>query len=389
MSTTLAPRAAAPALSLERLAPYVARALGMAAGDVVQAFRPATPRDLPAIADLRRAVAGGSLWWDDERFLRWRYFDGTSGDSVPRYWVFEHGARLLGGVGLEPVTLVVDGVPHPAVRSLDIMVHPSVDGLGIGALINLLLFARHPIMLVIGTSERSRSLIGRMFVEVTALGVSKLVLRSRPVLDSHLRPRMAVPIVAPVVDLLLRLRRLATRRAPARHLRVERLSAFDEAATALAARGEGPGRIIVRRTAEYLNWRFMENPRCAHVIFGAFHAGRLVGYIVTRFNTARPNPRAEAEIVDWLVDGVAVPEAAAAVMGVLLETALDDLRRQGASIVRQLTSDADSLRLARGHGFIPRPGERLPFFIHAGTPVLSERLAGGGWYLTGCDFDVD
>ncbi|MDR7420456.1 MAG: GNAT family N-acetyltransferase [Armatimonadota bacterium] len=389
MSAILAPRAAAQALSVDRLAPHVARALGMATSQVLEAFRPAAPGDLPAILDLRRAVAGNGLWWDDERFLRWRYFDGMPGSERGPYWVFEHDGRLLGCVGLEPVTLVVDGVPHPSVRSLDIMVHPSVDGLGIGALINLLLFRRYPLMLVTGTSERSRSLIGRMFSEVTALGASKLLLRSRSVLEGRLEPHLAVSIAAPVVDALLRLRRLAGRRVRRYGLRVARLAAFDDDVDALAGHSERAGRIIVRRTSRYLNWRFVSNPRCSHAIFGAFQGNRLAGFIVTRFNTARPNPRGEAEIVDWLVDDEASPEEADAVMAALLEAGLGYLERQGASIVRQLTSDAESQRRTRGHGFVLRPDERLPFFIHAEEAALHQRLARGGWYLTGCDFDVD
>jgi hypothetical protein len=389
MSATRAARAGGQALSVERLAPHIGRALGMPPDRVVESFRPAAPADLSAILALRRRVAGDDLWWDDERFLRWRYFDPVLGGGSIPYWVFEHDGRILGAVGLEPVTLVVDGVPCPAVRSLDIMVHPAVDGLGIGAFINLLLFTRYPLMLVMGTSERSRSLIGRMFSEVAALGVSKLVLRSRPVLEGRLRPRLAVPVVAPLVDTLLRLRRLANRRPGAGNVHVVRIATFDEEVTALARRAEQRGRIIVRRTAEYLNWRFVENPRCAHAIFGARRGDRFVGYLVTRFNTARPNPRGEAEIVDWIVDEPATPEEADAVMAAMLEAGLDDLARRGACIVRQLASDAQSHRRACGRGFVPRPDERLPFFIHAGDPALAERLAGGGWYLTGCDFDVD
>lgn len=389
MSATLAPRGAAQSLSLERLAPYVGRALGMTATDVIEGFRPAVPDDLPAMLDLRRAVAAGGLWWDDERFLRWRYFEATPGTGRGPYWVFERGGQLLGGVGLEPVTLVVDGVPHAAVRSLDIMVHPAVDGLGIGALMNLLLFTRHPLILVMGTSERSRSLIGRMFAEVTALGVSKLVLRSRPVLEGRLESDLAVAVAAPIVDALLALRRWTTRRVAARDLQVAHLAVFDDDVTALASRGERSGRIIVRRTAGYLNWRFVGNPRCTHAIFGAFCRGRLAGYLVTRFNTARPNPRGEAEIVDWLVDDGATQEEAEVVMAALLQAGVDHLRARGASIVRQLASDPESHRLARRHGFVPRPDERLPFFVHAGDPGLYERLAASQWYLTGCDFDVD
>ncbi len=357
MTATLAPGAAARALTVERMAPIVGRALGMSAADVVEAFRPATAADLRAILDLRRAVAGDDLWWDDERYLRWRYFDGVPADGHAPCWVFEHGGRLLGCVGLEPVTLVVDGTPHPAVRSLDIMVQPAVDGLGIGALINLLLFGRYPLILVTGTSQRSRSLIGRMFAEVAALGVSKLILRSRPVLEGRLRPRLAVQAAAPIADVLLRLRRLAARRAAARDVCVRRLAAFDEEVTALVARGERAGRIVVKRTARYLNWRFVSNPRCAHTIFGAFRDGRLAGFIVTRFNTARPNPRGEAEIVDWFVDCDAPPEEAGAVMGALLEAGVDDLERQRASIVRHLTSDEESQRQARDRGFVLRPSD--------------------------------
>src|SRR5262245_26596665 len=102
-----------------------------------RAYRPALASEIPEILTLRRKV-NGEMWWDDRRFVEWRYFSRlTDAKDVP-YWVFVHDGEVLGACGLEPVTLVIDGQPVSAVRTLDIMVRPDLDGLGLGVFMNLM-----------------------------------------------------------------------------------------------------------------------------------------------------------------------------------------------------------------------------------------------------------
>ena len=156
----------------------------------------------------------------------------------------------------------------------------------------------------------------------------------------------------------------------------------------LSRRCELSGRLIVRRSDEYLNWRFVENPRCRHHIFGAFRGDELEGYAVTRLNLARPNPRRQAEVVDWLAKPVTHP--ADSVLPSLIQTGIEPLIREGAGIVSCAGVTDDLAPAMAATGFRFRPAERLPFFVRAADPDVHHRLTSGcGWYLTRGDWDVE
>jgi len=190
------------------------------------------------------------------------------------------------------------------------------------------------------------------------------------------------------LDLVLAITRSRYRVAPPPGLNFQEIEAFDTRVDELSRTGERPGRVMVRRSAEYLNWRFVANPRCHHRIFAAFRGSRLDGYVVTRFNRARPNPRREAEIVDWL----ATPTVSAndSVLPALIQTGVDALIREGAEIVSCAAAAADVAGAMEATGFRFRPGERLPFFVRATEPAVHDRLSSANsWFLTRGDLDVE
>jgi hypothetical protein len=350
------------------------------------ACRPARESELLQILALRRRV-NPTMWWDDERFVTWRYFSRTTEAGEVPYWVFVRENEVLAGCGLEPVTIVVDGSPMSAVRSLDIMVRPDLDGLGLGALLNMALFRHFAVVLVTGSNERSHALLMRMFQHVTDLRFWKAPLRARAVVDGKASLGVATPIVAAPIDLLLSLRRSIARVAPPPGVTVERMARFDARVADLSRRCERKGRLIVRRSHEYLNWRFVNNPRCAYQVFGAFVGTRLDGYVVTRFNCARPNPRRVAEVVDWLAP--AESEAVPSVLPALVQAGVDALHEAGAGIVTCAAATTEG-RALETIGFRFRAAERIPFFVKAADPSLHGRLSmGDDWFLTRLDYDVE
>ena len=283
---------------LERLGPPLARTLGLSLEGLLEAFRPATAADGPAIFALRRAVIGNALWWDDEQFVRWRYFDAEFGGHPRPCWVLTLGNEIVGFVGLEPVVLVVDGRPYEATRTLDIMVRRDFEGRGIGGFMNLVLLQRFPVSMVTGSNAESHRLIGRSWQHILDLCGWKLPIASSQYLDRHLG-RIGSMMLAPAADWALALDR-RRRRSTHPSLEIREIAAFDESLTSLSAQVEGPGQIGVRRSPDYLNWRYFRNPRCAYRVVAGLLDGVLAGYVVTRFNLRRPNPGRQAEIVDWL-----------------------------------------------------------------------------------------
>jgi hypothetical protein len=325
------------------------------------------------------------MWWDDRTFVEWRYFSRRTSAGEAPYWIFVWHGDVVGACGLEPVTLVVDGVPVAATRTLDIMVRPDLDGRGLGAFMNLVLFKHFPITLVTGSNARSHQMLTRLFHHTTDLTVWKTPIRARAVIGEKVNLGFVTPLVTSPLDLLLAVTRSRYRVKSPRGWKFEEIEAFDSRIDDLSRARERPGSVLVRRSEEYLNWRFVRNPRCRHRIFAAYHGSRLDGYVVTRFNLARPNPRREAEIVDWLANG-----ENESVLPALIQAGVDALVRDGAEIVSCAAAAADVVPAMEATGFRFRPGERLPFFVRATDPVVHRRLSSAqDWFLTRGDLDVE
>jgi hypothetical protein len=372
--------------SFENLVPYVSQAFGLTPDELEGAYRPATESDLPRILALRRDVTR-DMWWDDGAFVRWRYFGRRTSDGAIPYWVFELRGEIIGACGLEPVILVVDGNAVHAARTMDIMVRPDIEGRGLGTFMNLALFRQFPITLVTGSNRSSHELLSRMFHHTLDLVFWKTLITSRELVNERLSAGPLSGVITAGADLVLGILRRRHRTAPPTGLQIRPLARFDGDVDALSQSFEQPGRIIVRRNADYLNWRFIENPRCRYRVFGAFADGTLEGYMVTRFNVARPNPRREGEIVDWLARGAAAPDSP---LPALVMAAVDDLASAGAGFVTCAAYGAEIEAAADANGFWFREGQRIPFFVRASSATLHKRLASApGWFLTRGDLDVE
>jgi hypothetical protein len=195
-------------------------------------------------------------------------------------------------------------------------------------------------------------------------------------------------LITSAADVLLSIVRSRHNVSPQPEISLRELSRFDDDVTRLVIRCERPGRIHVRRTAEYLNWRFFDNPRCDYRVYGAFDKGQLNAYVVTRLNLVRPNPRREGEIVDWMVDPD--PDAAHRSLPPLLAFALGDLKKAGAGLITCAEHGADVTHAAEANGFVLRDAQRIPFFVRASSPRMHARLTkDAGWFLTRADLDVE
>jgi hypothetical protein len=371
--------------SFDNLIPYVSQSLGRTTEELEHACRPAVEADLPRVMALRRAVTA-QTWWNDEEYVRWRYFRLRTADGSIPYWICEYAGEILGACGLEPVTLAVDGQPLSAVRGMDIMVRPDIDGRGLGTFMNVMLFRRFPVIIVTGSNSASHHLLSRMYQYTLDLVFWKTLIESRELID-RLKVGPLSPVLATGANVVLGMQRRHRRAPVPPGMEIRILPRFDAQVTHLALRLEQPGRVIVRRSEEYLNWRFIENPRCRYTVFGAFVKGVLEGYMVTRLNLARFNPRREGEIVDWLAIGASSPTSS---LPALLSAAVDHLVDAGAGLVTCAGHGAEIEPAADSQGFRFREGQRIPFFVKADSPTVHRRLSSApGWFLTRGDLDVE
>ena len=146
--------------------------------------------------------------------------------------------------------------------------------------------------------------------------------------------------------------------------------------SALARRVGVAHGICGERSAEYLNWRYLDSPLERHELLTARSDGTLMGYVaVTR-----------EERVATLVDVFSVADEA--ISSALLRHAVARLWTQGIADVRVAVVAPDPwlARLTR-IGFRPR-GE-APVVVHAlpGAGLVSTMLQHSTWFLTHGDRD--
>ena len=140
---------------------------------------------------------------------------------------------------------------------------------------------------------------------------------------------------------------------------------------------------MVRRDADYLNWRFIDNPSRMHRVFGLWSrdGAQLCGYVVIQV------PREDSKA--WLVDLLAEDEEAEAAC---VAVALEEAERLGASICQANAIDGSHWQLLLSRcGFLPpKKGNHLIVILHTHDPdhpLLQCASKVSEWYLTDGDRD--
>jgi hypothetical protein len=390
--------AAAAAPDLGRLSRALARLLRIPEPQMPSCLVAAGEPDLDGIVRMRREVLGDEITWDDQRYLRWRYrLDGApveaigGGGEASRLWLFKHGAEIKGCLGAEEVAVAAGGGQIRALRFMDLMVLPRLNGIGIGAWMNLRLLERVEVGISIGGSDQSIGMIGRLFHRMPDRLIWSLPVHTGPFLAARWPWTRRLPAASRLLDMGLAARRLVTRTRTRAHARGRGRAPLEVIETpepdpsiaalcdTMAARA---GLVLVPRTAARWRWRYLENPRRRYRLFAARSGGRTVAALAAR------EKGEVAELVDWLWDGALDEPDARGVLVGLLGTAIERLAAGGASRVRALTYDALSADVCRQLGMFPRGG-RAAYAVRARPAAREAELTAGPWFVTLGDSDGD
>jgi Acetyltransferase (GNAT) domain len=149
-------------------------------------------------------------------------------------------------------------------------------------------------------------------------------------------------------------------------------SEFDGLADRVAARSG----LCVRRSSEYLNWRYVENPYKKHELMLARRDGALQGFVILSQN------REDGEIVDVFGEDERVVRR-------LIDTAVELFRRRGVVTVSvELVDTHPWKELFKKSSFHPR--ESKPFIVYTSRTGVSPFGNNGlnqTWFITGGDRD--
>jgi len=173
--------------------------------------------------------------------------------------------------------------------------------------------------------------------------------------------------------------RLDAARTSFRHAVIDR---FPDEVAELSRAVEARFAFMLRRDADYLNWRFVRTPLRMHRVIGIYEGSKFAGYAVVQL------PRKDSG-VGYLVDALGRDDHA--VLAAIGE-GLDELERAGASVVEATAIDGSwwNTRLVEGGFLAPKEEHHLTVILH----VNDERHAlcaaardASAWYFTDGDRD--
>ncbi|MBL8862867.1 MAG: GNAT family N-acetyltransferase [Planctomycetes bacterium] len=352
-------------------------------------LRACTSADRGAQARLFNAVFKKGV---DERGLAWRYDQSPHGASLSFAQVAPDG-QFVAGYACSPRRAVPAGDESraaPIGETGDVMTHPDWRKRGLfSALDRAALDAARrrgwPVVFGLPNRRSAHIFLELGWERVGTLRPWTFVMRADPAARRERARQGRVRGWLAGLDARAGRRARARLRATAARtgaLRVAPLDAFPAEVADLSRAVEPRFALMVRRDADYLDWRFLRAPAGLFRALGLFEGTRLAAYTVIQV----PRP---GQSGGYLVDVLGRDEAA---VDAAVEAGLAALERAGASFVTATAIDGSwwSARLAASGFRAPKPADHLTVIVHVhdpGHPLAAAAREPSRWYLTDGDRD--
>src|SRR5215831_11585207 len=255
------------------------------------------PDDRRAVEGLYRRVFGSDaaeasrLRWD------WQYRRNPNNPGgEPEIWVAREGPAIIGQYATMPVRLTVKGTEVKGSWGMDVMVAPERQRRGLGEVLFRTWDRNVGASLGLGLSDSSY----RLFQKLHWPDVGPVPCFVKPLSRRALRrPHWPVALNRFVSYVTLPWIKLVARSKPMQG-EVQVIRQFDESFTRLWDRVQPHFGFAVRRSASYLNWKYIQAPHVRYHIAALTRDGETAGYVVYR-HVQEPRGRVTV-LVDFLAD---------------------------------------------------------------------------------------
>jgi hypothetical protein len=264
------------------------------------------------------------------------------------------------------------------------IVDPARRSLGLGPLLMRELIRQYDVTLVVGASAAARQILPRL--GFTPLGDLR---RHVCVID----PRATAELTATDSDRWLGVR--ARDERDTGNSGVTRVDRFEPVVDGLWDAVWGSDGAGTRRSAAFLNWRYVDHPTFDYRLFQAVDSQGIAGFAVYRIESVQSLSMRIGRVVEFVCK--AGGEAA------LLPAVVQDARTEGVALMDVFCSSSRVAPALDRHGWVPEhalpapipvlfqppvPGRRgIPFLGHFGRCRASADI--DHWYVTKGDGDQD
>ncbi|MBI4538171.1 MAG: GNAT family N-acetyltransferase [Gemmatimonadetes bacterium] len=331
---------------------------------------------------LEQGYAGRETKLSPERW-RWQYLENPRQQGPELCtWVARIGGAIVGQRPTMPTVLKIGDEYYDAHWASDFLVHPDYQGSGVGSRLMESVHREADIFLTLDSSPASRRIYAKLgfawmgFVPrlVRVCDPGRLALKAG--LLGRMAGRMAGAALVRAWDWRSG-RRAAV--ASARGVEVERAESFGAWADELWERVRGHYRVMTKRDATFLNWRYTASRDFCRIL--VVRRGPLsTGYLVYRI--------VEGGGRGFLSDLLGAPDDGAS-LDLLIARALEELRAEGVAAVETFALHPALRRRLRAHGFV-RSGPGVTFIVgtRLGGEARALLLGRKNWFITGADGDV-
>lgn len=347
--------------------------------------RPYRPEDGQRVADLYEEVYHRPL---DVDFYNWKLHSRQAGSGVPNVWVAEHNDRLVGHYGGTPRRFWLQGRVVPARHTSDAMTASRFRHQGVYSAVG---DAAHAAWADAGEPFLFGLPNDKWGSRVAYLNYQRMfpaIWLRRPLLPERLiaeRARLPAPLLRPFGTVGRAAGRLWDRplRQIAAGVQVESVASpgpeFDELWALLRAEYTA----LVVRDRDWLNYRYVDVPRCDYYLLLARRADRPAGYIAYRLTEGANG------VTGWIMDLFAA-RADEALRAALLLATLMALRERGAGSVRVLLPPGTALyRQLRRAGFSPAAGDFGCHIVPLAWPAPPDLFHDPNrWFTMAGDYDI-
>ena len=369
----------------DRLTKILARSFDLDKDRFVESFRLAGIDDIPQITALRCRVFSNLIKEDDERYLRWRYFERPGFSST--MWVIDVSHQIIAALGTEPVELSHDGEIEPALRNMDAIVDPKYDGRGLGAWMTLAMQNQNNCVLVTGDNDNSTSMLNKLFTALPVRKSFKIILHSRFYLSQKFRQPFVSRLVSPLFDFAFKsyLNFKWVSRALPDNLSLVFFNHINELLELILDPVGCLAEVKVVRSRAYLKWRYVDKPGGQFRAVGVLDEGKLMAYAIYTIENGRgPGSICEGKIVDWYINSKV---NATRILTSLFIAATRDMKKRGADEVLLVLNDNISEQAAISAGFIFRYLQSDFFVYHGKLSDSSHIFSPDAWYQSLGDAD--
>lgn len=363
----------------DKITKVLAVSLGLTAEELARCYNRATLADVTAICELM-CLGFGMVENVSPEIIAWRYFNFSK--NISDIFVLRYKGQLIGAVGAEPISVKVGDKEYQGIRAADIVVHPDHGKRGIGFWMNLHLQYTFPIVMAMGSNEKSDTMVRRLFKPMNCRHHFKMLFSVKGYFAIRGWSPLAVNIASLLAALPLTIyRKLCLTSLPrdytlSVHSNSEGLDAFFNHPDYQAR-----GICIALRSADYCRWRYDLNPKSQFTILQLRYQNTLIGYSVIKKEPTTLSK--DWQLMDWdLLPNFQNQQH----LRLLFSAAIKFSLRDGAHSLSVLASDEFSCTGLRKAGFSLRAVDD-GFFLWAQDSVAREVLDEKQWFLSLCDTD--